>query len=263
MCIRTDGDEGLFAVLLDVQFQAPMRAGDVLEVTGDGDPGRAPAAGPIDFDCRGRVPGPPGAGESAAEVLDPPIVAVTATGTVVVPPPRAAVTRRSVCVDVGSTYTKAAPSSTSTTATLAGAPAVTRPPSAPTCCTALTPRSRRPPPGRPGDDRGTCCSSAGGGLRLAVVGYEALVTAEAGHRVGLSAGARVVHVAAGRLDRAGDRRRCGPPRPDVVLLVGGTDGGDAEVLLHNAARLAARPAGGSRWWWPATPTCRDERRRRC
>jgi predicted NBD/HSP70 family sugar kinase len=36
------------------------------------------------------------------------------------------------------------------------------------------------------------CSSAGGGLRLAVVGYESLVTAEAGHRVGLSAGAQVV-----------------------------------------------------------------------
>src|SRR3954452_8283564 len=46
------------------------------------------------------------------------------------------------------------------------------------------------------------CSSAGGGLRLAVVGYEALVTAEAGHRVGLSAGAQVVHVAAGMLTGA-------------------------------------------------------------
>lgn len=81
------------------------------------------------------------------------------------------------------------------------------------------------------------CSSAGGGLRLAVVGYEELVTAEAGHRVGLSAGARVVHVAAGRLDGPGlsALRAAGP---DVVLLVGGTDGGDAEVLTHNAARLA-------------------------
>ena len=38
------------------------------------------------------------------------------------------------------------------------------------------------------------CSSAGGGLRLAVVGYERTVTAEAGHRVGLSAGAKVVHL---------------------------------------------------------------------
>jgi uncharacterized protein (TIGR01319 family) len=81
------------------------------------------------------------------------------------------------------------------------------------------------------------CSSAGGGLRLAVVGYEQLVTAEAGHRVGLSAGARVVHVAAGRLDVAGVRG-LRAARPDVVLLVGGTDGGDAEVLTHNAARLA-------------------------
>ncbi len=82
------------------------------------------------------------------------------------------------------------------------------------------------------------CSSAGGGLRLAVVGYEPLVTAEAGHRVGLSAGARVVHVASGRLarDALSDLRAS---RPDVVLLVGGTDGGDAEVLRHNASRLAS------------------------
>ena len=70
-----------------------------------------------------------------------------------------------------------------------------------------------------------------------MVGYEPLVTAQAGHRVGLSAGARVVHVAAGRLDApsVGALRAA---RPDVVLLVGGTDGGDADVLLHNAARLA-------------------------
>jgi hypothetical protein len=92
----------------------------------------------------------------------------------------------------------------------------------------------------PGADLGRLlvCSSAGGGLRLAVVGYEALVTAQAGHRVGLSAGARVVHVAAGPLDGAGVRA-LRAARPDVVLLVGGTDGGDSSVLAHNAARLAA------------------------
>ena len=33
MCILTDGDEGLFASYSDVQFQAPVRAGDVLEIT--------------------------------------------------------------------------------------------------------------------------------------------------------------------------------------------------------------------------------------
>ena len=33
LCIRTDGDEGLFASYSDVQFLAPVRAGDVLEIT--------------------------------------------------------------------------------------------------------------------------------------------------------------------------------------------------------------------------------------
>ncbi|NHA68381.1 glutamate mutase L [Phycicoccus flavus] len=81
------------------------------------------------------------------------------------------------------------------------------------------------------------CSSAGGGLRLAVVGYEREVTAEAGHRVGLSAGARVVHVASGAMSTA-DVAALRAARPDVVLLVGGTDGGNADVLRHNAGRLA-------------------------
>jgi uncharacterized protein (TIGR01319 family) len=75
-------------------------------------------------------------------------------------------------------------------------------------------------------------------LRLAVVGYEELITAEAGYRVGLSAGARVVHVSAGPLAGPGVAA-LRAARPDVVLLVGGTDGGDASVLRHNAARLAA------------------------
>ena len=33
VCIRTDGDEGLFAGYEDVRFLAPVRAGDVVEVT--------------------------------------------------------------------------------------------------------------------------------------------------------------------------------------------------------------------------------------
>ncbi|HEV2778005.1 MAG TPA: glutamate mutase L [Actinophytocola sp.] len=82
------------------------------------------------------------------------------------------------------------------------------------------------------------CSSAGGGLRLAVVGQERLVSAEAGYRVALSAGAKVVHVASGKLSGAG-LRELRAARPDVLLLVGGTDGGDEKVLLHNAKRLAA------------------------
>lgn len=81
------------------------------------------------------------------------------------------------------------------------------------------------------------CSSAGGGLRIGVVGYEREVTAEAGHRVALSAGGRVVHVSAGPLSGEGVRE-LRAAAPDLVLLVGGTDGGNAEVLRHNATRFA-------------------------
>jgi len=83
------------------------------------------------------------------------------------------------------------------------------------------------------------CSSAGGGLRLAVVGNEELVTVAAGHKVALSAGARVVHATAGRLDRTAVAALVAQ-RPDVILLVGGTDGGDEEVLRHNAADRGGR-----------------------
>ncbi len=82
------------------------------------------------------------------------------------------------------------------------------------------------------------CSSAGGGLRIAVVGNEELVTAEAGRRVALSSGGRVVHVAHGGLDETGYAALVAST-PDVVLLVGGTDGGNAEVLLSCAGALAA------------------------
>ncbi len=85
------------------------------------------------------------------------------------------------------------------------------------------------------------CSSAGGGLRIAVVGNEELVTAEAGRRVALSSGGRVVHVSYDAVDL--DALRAA--EPDVVLLVGGTDGGNAEVLLGNAAALAQ-----TRWSGP-------------
>ena len=87
MCIRTDGDEGLFASYSDVQFRAPVRAGDVVEVeatlTRAGTRSRT-----LDLVARVvcRADERPGAAESAAVELDPPVVATTATGTVVVPP---------------------------------------------------------------------------------------------------------------------------------------------------------------------------------
>ncbi|MEJ7688977.1 MAG: hotdog domain-containing protein [Nocardioidaceae bacterium] len=84
VCIRTDGDEGLFASYSDVQFKAPVRAGDVLEVeavvTRVGTRSRTLGL-VVRIVCRGR----PDLGASTAEVLVEPLVATTATGTVVVP----------------------------------------------------------------------------------------------------------------------------------------------------------------------------------
>ena len=86
VCIRTDGDEGLFASYSDVQFLAPVRAGDVLEVTA-----RVVRVGrrsrEIDFEARWSAGAGPTAAGVAAEVLDPPLLATTARGTVVVPRP--------------------------------------------------------------------------------------------------------------------------------------------------------------------------------
>jgi 3-aminobutyryl-CoA ammonia-lyase len=87
LCIRTDGDEGLFASYSDVQFLAPVRAGDCLEVRA-----RLVRVGSrsreMEFEVlvTARGADEDGRGVSAADVLQPPLVATRARGTVVVPP---------------------------------------------------------------------------------------------------------------------------------------------------------------------------------
>jgi 3-aminobutyryl-CoA ammonia-lyase len=85
MCIATDGSGGLFASYSEVQFREPVRAGDVLEIVCElvrvGTRSRTLELA-VHVVARGR---PSEAQPGAAEVLDPPLVATTATGTVVVP----------------------------------------------------------------------------------------------------------------------------------------------------------------------------------
>lgn len=84
LCILADGDEGLFASYSDVQFRAPVRAGDVLEVTATVTRvGRRSRE--LGFEARVTCRADPGRGPSAAAVLAEPVIAVTAAGTVVVP----------------------------------------------------------------------------------------------------------------------------------------------------------------------------------
>ncbi len=87
MCIRTDGDEGLFASYSDVQFVGAVRAGDVVEteatLTRVGRRSRELALVARVL-CR-RLPSTSDSTPGAAQVLPEPLVVTTAVGTVVVP----------------------------------------------------------------------------------------------------------------------------------------------------------------------------------
>jgi len=147
-----------------------------------------------------------------------------------------------VCVDFGSTFTKAALVDVESGTLLATAQHRTTLPGPDgagdvldgydACLTVL---DEAIPGARAA--RTLACSSAGGGLRIAVLGNEALVTAEAGRRVALSSGGKVVLVLDGGLD-ADKLAELRAAAPDVLLLVGGTDGGNPATLVHDAGFLS-------------------------
>lgn len=80
------------------------------------------------------------------------------------------------------------------------------------------------------------CSSAAGGLRMVALGLAPDMTTEAARNAALGAGARVARVFSYRLSPE-DLEALRSVQPDVVLLSGGTDGGDIATILHNAAML--------------------------
>jgi 3-aminobutyryl-CoA ammonia-lyase len=85
LCIRSDGDEGLFAGYSNIEFLAPVHAGDFVEASGEivrkGNRSRD-----MQFEAY-RYAGTPrgGESESAAGMLDVPEMVARATGTCVVP----------------------------------------------------------------------------------------------------------------------------------------------------------------------------------
>lgn len=84
------------------------------------------------------------------------------------------------------------------------------------------------------------CSSAAGGLRMITSGLVPELTGEAARLASLGAGAKVIGVYAFQLteDDLEDIRQA---KPDIFLLVGGTDGGNTECILHNAKMLSTLP----------------------
>ena len=82
------------------------------------------------------------------------------------------------------------------------------------------------------------CSSAAGGLRMVTSGLVPELTGEAARLASLGAGAKVVGIYAFQLTED-DLEDIARAKPDIFLLVGGTDGGNTECILHNAKMLAS------------------------
>ena len=84
LLIRLDGDEGLFKAYDNVEFMAPVYAGDYIEATGEivsvGNTSRK-----MIFEARKVIVPRPDISSSAADVLAEPVVVCRASGTCVVP----------------------------------------------------------------------------------------------------------------------------------------------------------------------------------
>ncbi len=82
------------------------------------------------------------------------------------------------------------------------------------------------------------CSSAAGGLRMVTSGLVPELTGEAAKLASLGAGAKAVGIYSFELTES-DLEEIRDLNPDIFLLVGGTDGGNRECILHNAKMLAS------------------------
>jgi uncharacterized protein (TIGR01319 family) len=81
------------------------------------------------------------------------------------------------------------------------------------------------------------CSSAGGGLRMITVGLVPSLSTEAGVRAALGAGAKAIKGFSYNLNLS-DIEEIERISPDIILLSGGTDGGDTKVIIANADKLS-------------------------
>ncbi len=82
------------------------------------------------------------------------------------------------------------------------------------------------------------CSSAAGGLKMIAVGLVPELTAEAAKRAALGAGARLMETYSYELSRS-EVEEIKEMKPDMILLAGGTDGGNKECIIHNARLVAS------------------------
>lgn len=86
-------------------------------------------------------------------------------------------------------------------------------------------------------DKNIACSSAAGGLKMVACGLVPDLTVKASKMAANSAGAKVVKSFAYELNPL-EQEEIYNINPDIILLCGGTDGGNKDVIIHNAKMLA-------------------------
>ena len=84
LLIRSDGDEGLFVAYDNVEFLAPVFAGDYIEAEGE-IVSKGSSSRKMVFEARKVIVPRPDISPSACDVLDEPIVVCRAEGTCIVP----------------------------------------------------------------------------------------------------------------------------------------------------------------------------------
>ncbi|HIU77553.1 MAG TPA: glutamate mutase L [Candidatus Pelethocola excrementipullorum] len=80
------------------------------------------------------------------------------------------------------------------------------------------------------------CSSAAGGLKMISIGLVPELTVQAAKEASLGAGAKIMKTYSYQITKS-DIREINELEPDIILLSGGTDGGNSETILHNAKKL--------------------------
>ena len=81
------------------------------------------------------------------------------------------------------------------------------------------------------------CSSAAGGLKMVAIGLVEELTAEAAKRAALGAGARVIKTFSFELVKS-EIEEIKNSEIDMILLAGGTNGGNKKCIIHNAKMIA-------------------------
>lgn len=146
-------------------------------------------------------------------------------------------------VDIGSTYTKVVAVDLSSATILGRTEAATTVSTSVAeglvaALRSLTLRGRTIDAATVAKARKLASSSAAGGLAVVAVGLVPDLTVQAATKAALGAGARVTSSYAFELDD-GALAEIEGSACDIILLVGGIDGGNSRVILHNARAIAA------------------------